>query len=131
MSTRLHTTIFNLPYHYKGKYSERFKEMREVGVEALEFTDMDIEGIINGDTQRDHDELKFYKETWLEKPRHICFTIFEKRRNRIVVELHVELDKKRVYWVKPRMRWGLPNMIVKLKVIQDLSKQQWIGSMQV
>ncbi|MNF15338.1 hypothetical protein D3C80_2179070 [compost metagenome] len=67
----------------------------------------------------------------LEKPRKVCFTIFERRRNRTVVELFVELDKKRIYWKKPITRFSMPNFKVRLKILQDTSKQQWVGSEQI
>ncbi|QEM41989.1 hypothetical protein [Pseudomonas phage vB_PaeM_PS119XW] len=131
MSTRLNSVFVDLEYYFRGTYSERFKSLRKNGIEALEFTDVDIESIINGDTQKDADTLKFYKETWLEKPRHVCFTIFEKQRNRVLVELHVELDKKRIYWKKPITRWNMPNFKLRLKIVQDTSKRNWSGSEQL
>lgn len=131
MSTRLNTVFVDLDYNFRGTYSERFKSLLKHGIEALEFTDADIEWIVNGDKQKDADTIKFYKETWLEKPRHICFTIFEEQRNRVLVELHVELDKKRIYWKKPITRWNIPNFKLRLKIGQDKTKRKWTGSEQL
>lgn len=124
-------TFVDLEYYFRGTYSERFKSLLKHGIDELKFADVDIEWIVSGDTQKDRDNIRFYKETWLENPRHVCFTIFEEKRNRPIVELHVELDKKRIFWKKPISRWTLPNFKLQLVIKQDPSMRQWKGSEQL
>lgn len=131
MSNELIYTDERLHYFYRNHYSSYFKSLLKVGINELSFTDVNITELVSGNTQKDRGTLAFYKERWLEVPSHICFTIYHVESNTIIVELHVELSKKRLYWKRPETRFIQPNFKLTLTITQDPSVRVWVGTSMV
>ncbi|QBJ02819.1 hypothetical protein MZD04_gp293 [Pseudomonas phage Psa21] len=46
-------------------------------------------------------ELGVYKEPQIEFPNRVIFTFFDKIQNQMIAELEIELQLKRLRWIKP------------------------------
>lgn len=108
----------SIDYYYRGEYSERFQELDKVGSKDHPFLDVDIVHLENGWSRVDMTPILFYKERLVEDPFTIRFTIYNKHLNKVIVELYVELARKRLHWVKPNGDRVIPNFRLTLSFEQ-------------
>lgn len=119
-------TNITLDYSNRDTVSGRSSSLVHVGDKDLRFVDANVLAVTQG-PQTYESELGFYKEPQLEFPNRVVFTFFDKVQNYPVAELEVELQLKRLRWIKPVTMYRLTPFQVILELSQDpaIPEHQW------
>lgn len=107
-----------LDYSNRGVVSGRSNSLVHHGSPDLQFTDVNVLAVTQG-PQTYESELGFYKEPQLEFPNRIVFTFFDKIQNQLIAELEVELQLKRMRWIKSVTMFRVTPFQVEIELIQD------------
>lgn len=107
-----------LDYSNRGVVSGRSNSLVHHGSPDHQFTDVNVLAVTQG-PQTYESELGFYKEPQLEFPNRVVFTFFDKIQNQLIAELEVELQLKRMRWIKSVTMFRVTPFQVELELIQD------------
>lgn len=111
------TTIV-LDFTNRDCVSGRSSSLLHVGVKDHRFIDANVISLRQG-PQTYESELCAYKEPQLDHLQRIVFTVFDVIQNRPVAELVVELEQKRMRWIKPMTMYRLTPFQLELELVQD------------
>lgn len=93
-------TTLTLDFSNRGVVSGRSSSLVHVGSKEHTFIDVDVLSITQA-PQNYESELGVYKEPQIEFPNRVIFTFFDKIQNQMIAELEIELQLKRLRWIKP------------------------------
>lgn len=111
-------THITLDFTNHDVVSGRSNSLVHVGVKDHRFIDANIVALRQG-PQNYESELCAYKEPQLDHLQRIVFTVFDKIQNRPVAELLVELEQKRMRWIKPMTMYRVTPFELDLELVQD------------
>lgn len=107
-----------LDYTNRAVVSGRSSSLVHVGDQNLQFIDADVIAALQ-QPQNYESEIGFYKEPQLEFPTRVVFTFFDSIQNYPIAELEIELQKKRLRWIKPVLMYRLTGFQVILELKQS------------
>jgi len=111
-------TSITLDYSNRGVVSGRSNSLVHIGSPDHTFIDANVLSITQG-PQNYESELGVYKEPQLEFPNRIVFIFFDRIQNEMIAELEVELQLKRMRWIKPVSMRRLTPFQTVLELSQD------------